>query len=79
MSSPSDRISILSGHQYINLETYRRNGQAAATPVWFTIDGNKIFVVTRSETGKVKRLRNNSKVRIVPSSRRARARIETKK
>ena len=38
-----------------------------ATPVWFTIDGNKIFVVTRSETGKVKRLRNNSKVRIVPS------------
>lgn len=67
MSSPSDQISILSRHQYINLETYRRNGQAVATPVWFTIDGNKIFVVTRSKTGKVKRLRNNSKVRIVPS------------
>jgi uncharacterized protein len=52
MSSPSDQISILSRHQYINLETYRRNGQAVATPVWFTIDGNKIFVVTRSEPGK---------------------------
>ena len=26
-----------------------------------------IYVVTRTETGKVKRLRNNSKVRIVPS------------
>jgi PPOX class probable F420-dependent enzyme len=70
MSSPSDRISILTGHQYISLETYRRNGQATATPVWFTIDGNKIFVVTRTKTGKVKRLRNNSKVRIVPSGMR---------
>jgi uncharacterized protein len=67
-SSPYDRISMLSTHAYINLETYRRNGQAVATPVWFTIDGDKmIYVVTRTETGKVKRLRNNSKVRIVPS------------
>ena len=39
--------------------------------VWFTIDDDKmIYVVTRTETGKVKRLRNNSKVRIVPSSLR---------
>jgi PPOX class probable F420-dependent enzyme len=70
MSSPSDWISIFSGHQYINLETYRRNGQSVTTPVWFTIDGNKIFIVTRSETGKVKRIQNNSKVRIVPSAMR---------
>jgi uncharacterized protein len=67
MSSPSDRVSVFSTHQYINLETYRRNGQAIATPVWFTIYDDRISVVTRSETGKVKRLRNNSKVRIVPS------------
>lgn len=61
-------ISVLSGHAYINLETYRRNGQPVATPVWFTIDNNNkmINVVTRTETGKVKRLRNNSKARIVP-------------
>jgi hypothetical protein len=41
-SSPSNWISMLSGHAYINLETYRRNGQAVATPVWFTIGDNKI-------------------------------------
>jgi PPOX class probable F420-dependent enzyme len=66
-SSPSDWIAMLSGHAYINLETYRRNGQPVATPVWFTIDDDNkmIYVVTRTETGKVKRLRNNSKVRIV--------------
>ena len=76
-SSPSDRISILSGHAYINLETYRRNGNAVTTPVWFTIDDDKmIYVVTRTETGKVKRLRNNSKVRIVPSSMRGQPKAE---
>ena len=69
-SSPSNWVSILSGHAYINLETYRRNGQAVATPVWFTIDDNNkvIYVVTRTQTGKIKRLRNNSKVRIMPCS-----------
>ena len=37
------------------------------TPVWFTLEDDKIFVVTRNKTGKVKRLRNNSKIRVVPS------------
>jgi uncharacterized protein len=67
MSHPSDRISILSEHQYINLETYRKNGKAVTTPVWFAIDDNKIFVVTGNKTGKVKRLKNNPKVRVAPS------------
>jgi PPOX class probable F420-dependent enzyme len=76
-SSPSDRISTLSGHAYMNLETYRRNGMGVATPVWFTIGDDKmIYVVTRTGTGKVKRLRNNSKVRIVPSNMRGRPKAE---
>jgi PPOX class probable F420-dependent enzyme len=70
-SSPSDRISMLSGHAYLNLETYRRSGKAVATPVWFTIDNDEtIYIVTRTETGKVKRLRNNSKVRVAPCNLR---------
>jgi PPOX class probable F420-dependent enzyme len=69
-SSSPDWTSMLSGHPYINLETYRRNRQPVRTPVWFTIDDNNkmIYVVTRTETGKSKRLRNNPKVRIVPCS-----------
>ena len=55
-------------HKYLNLETYRKNGHPVTTPVWFMIDGNLIYVVTASNTGKVKRLRNNSAVRIMPSS-----------
>ena len=77
-SSPPNWISMLSGHAYINLETYRRNGRPVATPVWFTIDDNNkmIYVVTRTETGKVKRLRNNSKVRIMPCGMRGQPRGE---
>lgn len=71
-SPASNWISVLSGNGYVSLETYRRNGQPVATPVWFTIDHNNkvIYVITRTQTGKIKRLRNNSNVRIVPCGMR---------
>ncbi|MFN3655021.1 MAG: PPOX class F420-dependent oxidoreductase [Candidatus Nitrosotenuis sp.] len=62
----SDKISNFEGHKYINLETYKKNGQAVRTPVWFVISENQIFVTTRPDTGKVKRIRNNQKVKIMP-------------
>ena len=53
--------------KYINLETFKKNGTSVQTPVWFVIENECIFVVTRSGTGKVRRVRNNHSVRIVPS------------
>jgi uncharacterized protein len=53
--------------KYINLETFKKNGTSVPTPVWFVIEDECIFVVTRSGTGKVRRVRNNPNVRIVPS------------
>lgn len=53
--------------QYINLETFRKNGTGVKTPVWFVTD-DVIYVITRSKTGKVKRLRNNSNVKICSCS-----------
>ena len=54
--------------KYINLETYKKDGTPIRTPVWFVIDKNLIYVITRDSTGKVKRLGNNQDVRIVPCS-----------
>ncbi len=68
--SSSSIASQLSGYKYINLETYRRSGEPVVTPVWFTTDASKIFVVTRSQTGKVRRIKNNQKVRVMPSGMR---------
>ncbi|MGI0019327.1 MAG: PPOX class F420-dependent oxidoreductase [Nitrososphaera sp.] len=70
------KAAQFSGHECINLETYRKAGEPIRTPVWFTIDGDRIFVVTRSETGKVKRLRNNGSVRIMPCGMRGEPRGE---
>jgi len=54
--------------KYINLETYKKDGTPIRTPVWFVIDKDLIYVITRDSTGKVKRLGNNQDVRIVPCS-----------
>ena len=54
--------------KYINLETYKKDGTPVRTPVWFVIDKDLIYVITRDSTGKVKRLKNNQDVRIVSCS-----------
>ncbi len=50
--------------KYVSLETYRKNNQPVRTPVWFVIKNDLIYVVTRDQTGKAKRLRNNQQVKI---------------
>ena len=54
--------------KYINLETYKKDGTPVRTPVWFVIDNDLIYVITRDSTGKVKRLENNQDVQIVSCS-----------
>ena len=52
---------------YIRLETFKRNGQVVVTPVWFVVDDGTIFIRSYANSGKVKRMRNNSYVKIAPS------------
>ncbi|HEY7109532.1 MAG TPA: pyridoxamine 5'-phosphate oxidase family protein [Nitrososphaeraceae archaeon] len=63
-SSSNNFISELSEKKYINVETYRKNGQSVRTPVWFVVFNNKIYFRTDSNSGKVKRIMNNQNVRI---------------
>ena len=58
--------AAIRGQKYISLTTFRKNGAAVATPVWFGEDGAKLYVMTRSDMGKVKRIRNNPKVEVAP-------------
>jgi len=52
--------------KYMNIETYRRSGEAIRTPVWFVESGGLLFCLTRSDSGKVKRLRHNAEVKVAP-------------
>ena len=52
--------------KYLNLETFRRNGESMKTPVWFVQEGDTIYVQTMANSGKVKRIRNNGGVNVTP-------------
>ncbi len=49
---------------YLNLETLRKSGAAVKTPVWFVIEEDCLYVRTIDNSGKVKRIRKNSTVRV---------------
>jgi PPOX class probable F420-dependent enzyme len=70
MSPEQSRLTQFIEPRYLNLQTYRRTGQAVATPVWFAIDRDVIYVYTLATAGKVKRIRNNPRVKIAPCNAR---------
>lgn len=68
----------LAGQKYLNLETFKKNGQGVKTPVWFAADpatpldspAAKLYIYTIGESGKVKRARNNPRVKVAPCDMR---------
>lgn len=62
----NSKIDAFKNQQYLNLQTYRKNGQSVSTPVWFVQEQETIYVRTGAESGKVKRIRNLGQVQIAP-------------
>ncbi|MFI2345911.1 PPOX class F420-dependent oxidoreductase [Streptomyces sp. NPDC019443] len=58
--------------RYISLTTFRKDGTGVATPVWFAVDGGELLVWTNSDSWKVKRLRNDSRVVVTVCDARGR-------
>ena len=58
----------IQGQKYICLTTFRKSGVGVATPVWFAERDDKIYVKTRIESGKSKRIRNNPNVKVAAST-----------
>ncbi len=67
-------FETFAGHKYLNLETFKKSGEGVKTPVWFAADPSarldssdaKLYAYTIGVSGKVKRIRNNARVRIAP-------------
>ncbi len=57
-------IDSLSRGKYISITTFRKSGEAVATPVWVTREGDALYVITGSDSGKVKRIRNNPHIEV---------------
>jgi hypothetical protein len=65
-------LAQLGAEKYISLETFRKNGQGVKTPVWFALHEGTLYVYTEADSWKVKRIRNNPRVRVAPCTIRGR-------
>ena len=65
-----ERLSQFADEKYLNLESSRKTGQTVATPVWFAEDGALLYIYSLADAGKVKRIRNNPRVRVTPCDMR---------
>ena len=69
-----DYFAHLRGHKYIDLVTLRKTWVEVHTPVWFAEGKGRLYMFTRRDAGKMKRIRNNPHVEIAPCTIRGRAR-----
>lgn len=65
-------FETLRREKYIDLVTYRKSGVPVHTPVWFAEQDGRLYVMTRGDSGKLKRIRNNSRVEVAPCTARGR-------
>ncbi len=63
-------MSALRDARYLSLATFRKSGVAVETPVWFAESGDRLWVFSAGDAGKVKRLRNSSRSRVAPCDMR---------
>lgn len=68
----SEIPSEIRNQKYISLTTFRKTGVPVATPVWFGEEDRHLYIMTRSDMGKTKRIRNNPQVKVAPCTFRGR-------
>ena len=59
----------LAAQKFVSLTTYKKHGDAVATPMWVGRDGDHLFVWTPADSAKIKRVRNDPRVTLVPCGR----------
>ena len=68
--APAGRIEDFRGRKYCVLVSYRKNGDAIPSPLWFGVGDGKVYVHTGGV--KVKRVERNPRVLVAPSTFRGR-------
>jgi uncharacterized protein len=61
-----DPFAYLYPYEFALLTTFRKNGEAMPTAMWFAHDLGKLYMVTSATMGKIKRIRNNGRVLLAP-------------
>jgi PPOX class probable F420-dependent enzyme len=71
-AASNPEVDRLAAGQFVSLITYRRDGRAVPTPVWVSREGDRLFVWTQADSGKVARIRNRGHVMVAPCDGRGR-------
>jgi hypothetical protein len=59
----------LRGHKYCLVVSFKRDGTAVPTPVWFGLDEpGRLYFRTGANVAKVRRIRNEARVLVAPST-----------
>ncbi|MFC0439961.1 PPOX class F420-dependent oxidoreductase [Kutzneria buriramensis] len=64
--SKPEAIARIAASRNVRLTTFRKDGRAVATPVGGVVSDGTLYILSYADTGKLKRLRNNSRVTVAP-------------
>ncbi len=64
MAQDSTKLEQFAGQKYISLETFKKSGEGVKTPIWFVLNNGALYAYTEADSWKVKRIRNNPRVRV---------------
>ncbi len=62
----SPDLAALDGHKYCQLVTFRRTGVPVPTPMWFAVQGDRVYFKTERPSGKLRRIQNDPRVEVAP-------------
>jgi PPOX class probable F420-dependent enzyme len=61
-----DPFAYLYPYEFVLLTTFRKSGVGVPTAMWFANEQGTLYMVTGRTSGKIKRIRNNSRVLLAP-------------
>lgn len=64
MIAQAQPFTSLKSAKYVSLTTFRRSGEAVATPLWFAEEQGVLYAQTYPAAGKLKRIRHTARVTV---------------
>lgn len=65
----TDSAASLGSQKFVSLTTFKRNGDAMASPMWIVGEGGLLWAWTPADAWKVKRIRHNPRITLTPCGR----------
>ncbi|SPM42494.1 Nitroimidazol reductase NimA or a related FMN-containing flavoprotein, pyridoxamine 5'-phosphate oxidase superfamily [Mycobacterium numidiamassiliense] len=65
----TDSAASLGSQKFVSLTTFKRSGEAVASPMWIVGDGGLLWAWTPADAWKVKRIRRDPRITLAPCGR----------